>query len=40
MGGRSLRLGSVSVDPEWGMRQEMMSRSCTARLDQIWICAV
>lgn len=32
----TLRTGSVPADPEWGMRREMMSRSFTTRLDQLW----
>lgn len=32
----TLRSASVPVDPDWGMRREMMSRSYTTRLDQLW----
>lgn len=32
----TLRSASVPVNPEWGMRREMMSRSYTTRLDQLW----
>lgn len=32
----TLRAASVPVDPDWGMRREMMSRSYTTRLDQLW----
>jgi DNA polymerase V len=32
----TLRTGSVPVDPEWGMRRELMSQSYTTRLDQLW----
>ncbi|WP_164705348.1 DUF4113 domain-containing protein, partial [Pseudomonas viridiflava] len=32
----TLRTGSVPADPEWGMRREMMSRSYTTKIDQIW----
>lgn len=27
---------SVPLNPEWGMRREMMSRSLTTGLDQLW----
>ena len=32
----TLRSASVPVDPGWGMRREMLSRSYTTRLDQLW----
>lgn len=32
----TLRLASVPVSPEWAMRRELMSRSYTTRLDQLW----
>lgn len=32
----TLRSASVPVNPGWGMRREMMSRSYTTRLDQLW----
>lgn len=32
----TLRTGSVPVNPDWGMRREMMSQSFTTRLDQLW----
>lgn len=32
----TLRSASVPVDPDWGMRREMMSRNYTTRLDQLW----
>ncbi|NWD71177.1 translesion error-prone DNA polymerase V subunit UmuC [Pseudomonas gingeri] len=32
----TLRSASVPVNPEWGMRREMMSRRFTTRLDQLW----
>ncbi|KPA87835.1 nucleotidyltransferase/DNA polymerase involved in DNA repair [Pseudomonas asplenii] len=32
----TLRAASVPTKPEWGMRREMMSRSFTTRLDQLW----
>lgn len=32
----TLRTGSVPLNPEWGMRREMMSQSYTTKLDQIW----
>lgn len=32
----TLRLASVPMDPDWGMRREMMSQSFTTRLDQLW----
>lgn len=35
-GGGTLRTASVAVDPDWGMRREMMSRSFTTRFDQLW----
>lgn len=32
----TVRLASVPVDPDWGMRREMMSQSFTTRIDQLW----
>jgi DNA polymerase V len=32
----TLRAPSVPGNPDWGMRREMMSRSYTTRLDQLW----
>jgi len=32
----TLRAASVPVNPDWGMRREMMSQSFTTRLDQLW----
>jgi DNA polymerase V len=32
----TLRSASVPLEPGWGMRREMMSRSYTTRLDQLW----
>lgn len=32
----TLRSASVPVDPDWGMRREMMSRSYTTQIDQLW----
>lgn len=32
----TLRSASVPVNPEWGMRREMMSQSYTTGLDQLW----
>lgn len=32
----TLRSASVPSNPEWAMRREMMSRSYTTRLDQLW----
>ncbi|WP_338500876.1 translesion error-prone DNA polymerase V subunit UmuC [Pseudomonas poae] len=32
----TLRSASVPTNPEWGMRREMMSRSYTTKLDQLW----
>lgn len=32
----TLRLASVPIDPDWGMRREMMSQSFTTRVDQLW----
>jgi DNA polymerase V len=33
----TLRTGSVPVDPDWAMRRELMSRSYTTRLDELWV---
>jgi DNA polymerase V len=38
-GSGTLRPTSVSVNPDCGMRREMMSRSFKTRLDQLWIVA-
>lgn len=35
----TLRSASVPVNPAWGMRRDMMSRSFTTRLDQLWVVA-
>ncbi|AYO01033.1 translesion error-prone DNA polymerase V subunit UmuC [Pseudomonas sp. LTGT-11-2Z] len=32
----TMRTGSVPQTPDWGMRREMMSRSYTTRIDQLW----
>lgn len=32
----TLRSASVPVDPDRGMRREMMSQSYTTKLDQLW----
>ncbi|XLM17091.1 DUF4113 domain-containing protein [Pseudomonas sp. PLMAX] len=32
----TMRLASVPNDPDWGIRREMMSKSCTTRIDQLW----
>lgn len=32
----TIRTASVPDTPEWGMRREMMSRSYTTRIDQLW----
>lgn len=32
----TMRSASVPRTPEWGMRREMMSRSYTIRIDQLW----
>jgi len=32
----TMRSASVPHTPEWGMRREMMSRSYTTRIDQLW----
>ncbi|MFJ5238958.1 translesion error-prone DNA polymerase V subunit UmuC [Pseudomonas neuropathica] len=32
----TLRSASVPMNPNWGMRQEMMSQSFTTRLEQLW----
>lgn len=31
-----LRTASVPIQPDWGMRREMMSQSYTTRVDQLW----
>jgi DNA polymerase V len=35
-GSGTLRAASVPLNPNWWMRREMMSRSFTTRLDQLW----
>ncbi len=32
----TLRMARVPLVPDWGMRREMMSRSYTTRVDQLW----
>jgi DNA polymerase V len=32
----TLRTGGVPVNPDWGMRRAMMSRSFTTRVDELW----
>lgn len=32
----TLRAASVPRNPDWGMRREMMSKSYTTKLDQLW----
>lgn len=32
----TMRLAGVPIDPDWGMRREMMSQSFTTRVDQLW----
>lgn len=32
-----LRVASVPADPDWAMRRDLMSRSFTTRLDQLWV---
>jgi DNA polymerase V len=32
----TLRAASVPAEPEWAMRRELMSRSYTTRLDELW----
>ncbi|HBP4890581.1 TPA: DUF4113 domain-containing protein, partial [Pseudomonas aeruginosa] len=32
----TVRPGGVPAAPEWGMRRELMSRSYTTRLDELW----
>lgn len=32
----TMRTASVPRTPDWGMRREMMSRSYTTRIDQLW----
>jgi DNA polymerase V len=32
----TLRSASVPVNPDWGMRREMISQSYTTKLDQLW----
>ena len=33
----TLRAASVPESPDWGMRREMMSRSYTTKLDELWM---
>ncbi|WP_426780950.1 DUF4113 domain-containing protein [Pseudomonas syringae] len=35
-GSGTLRAGSVSADPQWAMRRDLMSQSYTTKLDQLW----
>lgn len=35
----TLRSASVPTNPIWGMRREMMSRSYTTKIDQLWVVA-
>ncbi|MFP5426340.1 MAG: translesion error-prone DNA polymerase V subunit UmuC [Gammaproteobacteria bacterium] len=35
-GGGTLHTATVPRTPDWGMRREMMSRSYTTRIDQLW----
>lgn len=35
----TLRSAIVPVNPDWGMRRDMMSRSFTTKLDQLWVVA-
>ena len=35
----TLRSASVPGNPDWGMRREMMSRSYTTKLNQLWVVA-
>ncbi|CAD2261605.1 hypothetical protein PSEUDT2_04186 [Stutzerimonas stutzeri] len=35
-GRNTLRPGRVKLAPEWRMRREMMSRSYTTSIDQLW----
>lgn len=32
----TMRIASVPVNPDWGMRREMMSQSFTTRVDELW----
>lgn len=32
----TLRAGSVPADPQWAMRRDLMSKSYTTKLDQLW----
>lgn len=32
----TVRAGSVSRTPDWGMRRDMLSQSYTTRIDQLW----
>ncbi len=32
----TLRAASVPINPDWGMRRDMMSQSYTTKLDQLW----
>ena len=33
----TLRTGGVPVDPEWAMRRDLLSRSYTTRVDELWV---
>ncbi|MBA1232818.1 DUF4113 domain-containing protein [Pseudomonas viridiflava] len=32
-----MHLASVPTNTDWGMRRDMMSQSCTIRVDQFWM---
>jgi DNA polymerase V len=32
----TLRSATVPIEPDWGMRRELMSQSYTTRIDQLW----
>lgn len=32
----TLRSSSVPIDPDWGIRRDMMSKSYTTKIDQLW----
>jgi DNA polymerase V len=32
----TLRSATVPLEPDWGMRRELMSQSYTTRIDQLW----
>ncbi len=31
-----MRLAGVPIEPDWGMRRDMMSQRFTTRVDQLW----